>query len=136
GPRLFTKRRERIIAVRSMAEKRVTELAVGSEQGKTLLQHATDTVFQLLMACHGLKNGVMAALLYLMVKSQDNGFFRREVVISSAQCHSRFGRDIAHGCLLKAFLAEKLQRSFIDPPARIFCARRGTHFHCRYVHRR
>ena len=78
----------------------------------------------------------MAAFLHLLIKSQDNGFLGREVIISAAQRHSGFGRDVTHGCLLKAFFAEQLHRGFIDPPARIFRARRRTCFHCRHIHLR
>src|SRR5438445_13551308 len=135
-PRLFAERRKRVFTVWSVAEKRVTELAVRRQQFQAFLQHAPDAVLELLLAGEHLQYRFVATLLHLVIESQHNGFLGREVVISAAESDSGFGSNVTHGGLLKTLFAERFHRGFIDAPARIFRARRRTCFHCGYIHRR
>src|SRR5207248_7419092 len=102
-----------VFAVWSVAEKRVTELAVRREQFQAFLQHAPDAVLELLLTGERLQDRFMAAFLHLVIESQDDGFLGREVVISAAQSDSGFGSNVAHGGLLKTLFAERFHRGFI-----------------------
>src|SRR5579872_1171484 len=83
------------------------------------------------MARHGVEDGLMAALLHLLVESQHNRLLGSEVVISSAQGDSGRLRDVAHGGGFKAFFPEQFHGGFVDAPARVPGARLATRFDTR-----
>src|SRR5258708_12805235 len=59
---LFAERRERILAVRGMAEERVTEFAVRLQEFEALFHDAADSFFQLLMPRHAFQHGFVPFL--------------------------------------------------------------------------